>query len=50
MHWADLDNMARLLAFQYAVTTTPGHSRDVEKLGAVDHVIVYNESAQYSVV
>jgi hypothetical protein len=40
MHGADLNDMARLLAFQYAVTPTSCHSRNIQKLGAVDHVIV----------
>jgi hypothetical protein len=37
--------VTRLFALQYAVSTASCHSRDVQQLGAVDHVIIYHESA-----
>lgn len=40
MHGPDLDDVADLLAFENAVSTSSGHSSDVEQLGAVDHVVV----------
>ena len=45
MHRANLNDMARLFALQYAVSTTSGHSRNVQKLGTVDHVIVCSSLA-----
>jgi hypothetical protein len=45
MHWTNLNNVARLFALQYAVSTTTRHSRDIQKLRSVDHVIVYQKSA-----
>ena len=41
VHGPDLDHMPHLLALQDAVATTSGHSRDIQQLGAVDHVIIY---------
>jgi hypothetical protein len=48
MHRANLNDMARLFALQYAVSTTSGHSRNVQKLGTVDHVIVFTTSNAYA--
>jgi hypothetical protein len=44
MHWADLNDVTRLFALQYAVSTASCHSRDVQQLGAVDHVIIFTAS------
>lgn len=40
MHWTNLDNVTRLFALEYAITTTSSHTSNIEKLGAVDHVVV----------
>jgi len=40
MHGSNFDNMSRLLAFQDAIAATPCHTRDVQELGAIDHVVV----------
>jgi hypothetical protein len=40
VHRANLYNMANLLALQDTISTTSGHTSDVKKLGAVDHVII----------
>lgn len=41
MHWANLHDVSQLLALQDPITTSSGHSCDIEKLGTVDHVIVW---------
>jgi hypothetical protein len=41
VHRADFDNMTRLLALQDAISSASRHSGDIQKLGTVDHVIVY---------
>jgi hypothetical protein len=48
MHWTNLNNVARLFALQYAVSTTTRHSRDIQKLRSVDHVIVLTASNAYA--
>lgn len=40
VHRSDLDDMTRLFALQYPVSPATSHPRDVQKLGAVDHVVV----------
>ena len=40
VHWANLDNVSSLLTLQDTIPTATGHASDVQKLGAVDHVIV----------
>ena len=40
MHRSNLDDMTCFLALENAITTTSGHSRNVQKLGTVDHVII----------
>lgn len=40
MHWANLDNMSILLAFENAITTASGHTGNVQELCTVDHMIV----------
>ena len=40
MHWANLDHVPGLLAFQDTIPTSSGHTGNVEQLGAVDHVII----------
>jgi hypothetical protein len=42
MHGANLDHMPGLLALQNAVTTAARHSSDIQKLGAVDEVVVFS--------
>lgn len=44
MHWSYLDDFAVFLRLQNAVTSTASHSRDIQKLCAIDHVVVYIES------
>ena len=44
MHGANLDHMSGLLALQNAVTTASRHSSDIQKLGAVDEVVVFSSS------
>jgi hypothetical protein len=44
MHGANLDHMSGLLALQNAVTTASRHSSDIQKLGAVDEVVVLSAS------
>lgn len=40
VHWADLHHMSRLLALENTITSTASHTRDVQQLCAIDHVIV----------
>jgi len=42
MHGTDLDNVSGLLALENAVSTPSRHTRNIEKLGAVDHVVVFS--------
>lgn len=41
MHWSNLNDVPGLLALQDAVATASSHTGDVQKLGAIDHVIVW---------
>ena len=40
VHWADLNDVARLLTLQNTVPSTSCHSCYVQKLGSVDHMII----------
>lgn len=40
MHRSNFDDMTRFLALQDTITASSCHTGDVEKLGAIDHVIV----------
>lgn len=40
VHGPNLDNMSSLLTLQDAISAASGHASNIEKLGAVDHVIV----------
>lgn len=40
MHGSNLDHMSDLLALQDTVAATSGHTGHIEKLGAIDHVVV----------
>lgn len=40
MHRANLDHMAQLLALQNTITAATSHSRHIEQLGTVDHMVV----------
>lgn len=40
VHRANLDDVANLLALQNPITSTTGHTGNVEQLGAVNHVVV----------
>ena len=42
MHWANLDYMLLLLALQNTVTSTTGHTSNIQKLSSVDHMIVFS--------
>lgn len=46
MHRPDLHHVANLLTLQDTISTAPGHSRDVQKLGPIDHVVIYTRSAR----
>jgi hypothetical protein len=43
MHWANLDNVSHLFALENSIPTSTSHSRNVEKLGAIDHMVIYSE-------
>jgi hypothetical protein len=49
VHWADLNDVARLLTLQDTVPSTPRHSCYIQKLGSVDHVIIWTWSALQSI-
>jgi hypothetical protein len=41
MHRSDFHNMLLLLAFQHPVSSTSGHASHIQKLGAIDHMIIF---------
>lgn len=43
VHWADFHNMSDLLALEDSVSPAPGHACDIEQLGSVDHVVIYDK-------
>ena len=44
VHWTNFDNVSGLFALQDPVTTTTGHTSDVQELGAVYHMIILSKS------
>jgi hypothetical protein len=44
VHWANLDDVARLLTLQDTVSSTSRHSRNIQELGSIDHVIIWKGS------
>ena len=40
MHWTNLDNVPDLFTFQNSVSTTSSHLSDIQKLSAIDEVVV----------
>ena len=49
VHWPNLDDIPNLFTFQNPVPTTSCHLRNIEKLRAVDHVIVLSPRNAYSI-
>jgi hypothetical protein len=45
MHWPNLYDMSGLLALENSITTPSGHTRDIQKLRSVNHVIVYHQGS-----
>ena len=41
VHWTNFHDVSHLFALQDPIATTSRHAGDVEKLGAVDHMIVW---------
>jgi hypothetical protein len=42
MHWANLNNVLLLLTLENTITAASGHTSNIEKFGAVNHMIVYS--------
>lgn len=42
MHWANLDNVLLLLALENTVTAASGHASNIEKLSAINHMIIFS--------
>ena len=40
VHWADFDNVLLLLALEDTVSSTTGHSCNVQELGSIDHMVI----------
>ena len=40
VHGSNLDHMPHLLTLQDAISAATGHARDIQKLRAVDHVVI----------
>jgi hypothetical protein len=40
MHWANLDNVLLLLALENTVTAASGHASNIEKLSAINHMVI----------
>lgn len=40
MHRSNFHNMANLLALQDTISTTPRHSRNIEELRPINHVVI----------
>ena len=45
MHWSNFDHVSGFLTLEDAIATASCHACDVQKLGSVDHMIVYGLSA-----
>lgn len=43
MHGANLDHVPGLFALQDAISSASGHTSNIEKFGAVDHMVIYIE-------
>jgi hypothetical protein len=48
VHRSNLHYVLLLLAFEDAVPTATGHAYNVEKLGTINHVVVYSAQGQLS--
>ena len=44
MHRTNLYNVAQLLTLQNTVTAATSHSRYIQKLGTIDHMIIWQQS------
>jgi len=40
VHWPDFDDMSHFFALQNAVSSTTGHSGNVQQFCAIDHVVI----------
>lgn len=49
MHGSNLDHMPHLLTLEYAVSPASGHAGDVQQLGAVYEVAVYDPGQEQTV-
>lgn len=49
VHGSNFDDMSRLLAFKDTIATSTRHSSDVEKFGAVNHVVVFTSRHTHAV-
>jgi hypothetical protein len=44
MHWSNLDDVSGLFTLQNTISASACHTGNVEQLGAIDHVIIYEQS------
>ena len=40
MHWANLDNVLLLLALENTITAASGHTSNIEKFSAINHMVI----------
>jgi hypothetical protein len=40
MHWPNLDNVLLLLALENTITAASGHTSNIEKFSAINHMVI----------